>query len=143
MFTLEDAINIAVKAHKGQKDKAYESYILHPLHVMMQMDTDTERIVAVLHDVTEDSDITLLFLKHMGITEEISLALFALDKNNFNSYDEMIAVCKLNPIARKVKLADLEHNMTLKRTLGREEMNEKDKERIAKYYKSWIFLKGE
>ena len=144
MLTVERAITYAVEAHFGQKDKSGRPYILHPLHVMMQMETDTERVVAILHDVTEDSECTLKSLhSSLNITEEIHNALFALDKNNFEDYMQMIIAIKMNPIARKVKIADLEHNMDIRRVLGREQMDDKDKDRMAKYFKAWSYLKGE
>jgi len=144
MLTLEKAIIFATTAHTGQKDRAGLPYILHPLHVMSEMDTDMERIVAVLHDVTEDSECCLEDItKDLGLTEEMHIALFNLDKNNFNSYTSMIEAIKLNPISKKVKLADLEHNMDIRRVLGRADMSEKDRHRIAKYFRAWSFLKGE
>lgn len=143
MLTLEKAILFVTEAHMGQKDKAGLPYILHPLHIMMQMGTDTERIIAVLHDVLEDTDHTVDDLIALGITEDMEIALHALNKNNFDTYMDMIRYCKLYPMARKVKIADLEHNMDLKRVLGREKMTEDDKERMAKYFAAWTYLKGE
>lgn len=145
MLTLEDAIIYATKAHKGQKDLSGQPYILHCLAVMMQMDTDTERIIAVLHDVIEDTNIDIFKLsKDLNITDEIFIALSLLtkkkDEDYFYSYIKEI---KKNPIARKIKIADLMHNMDFHRTLGREEMTEKDKNRIAKYYKARTYLIGE
>ena len=80
MSTLEKAIQIAVIAHTGQKDKSGEPYILHPLKVMMHVKTEEARIVAVLHDVVEDSEITLQDLKNNGFTQNIVDAVDALTK---------------------------------------------------------------
>ena len=145
MLTLEDAITLATKAHKGQKDLSGMPYILHPLHVMSKMDTITEMIVAVLHDVTEDTDYTIEHIRCSGITEEINDALIMLDKNKHdkeNQYEKMIKIIKNNPVARKVKIADLEHNMDLRRIINREDMEEVDLERFRKYMWAWSYLTG-
>ncbi len=143
MLTLEDVLIFASKAHMGQKDLSGKPYILHPIAVMNSMDTDTERIVALLHDVTEDTKYTLEDLRQIGITEEINTALCLLDKNNHENYEAMIKKIKHYPLARKVKIADLEHNMDLRRIIGREEMDEKDTARIKKYMWAWSYLTGE
>ncbi len=152
MLTLEDAIDLAVRAHKGQKDLSGSAYILHPLTVMSRMNTDTERIVAVLHDVTEDSEYTIDDIIDISVTEEMTQALILLDKNNHRGengefydshYEKMITKIKNSPIARKVKIADLEHNMDIRRIIGRRELTDKDKARLGRYLKAWSFLKGE
>src|SRR5687767_10953496 len=78
--TLERAIAIAARAHAGPIDKAGEHYILHPLHVMISVATDLERIVAVLHAVIEDSDLTLEDLRAEGFPEDALAAIDALSK---------------------------------------------------------------
>ncbi len=148
MLTLEDAIELAVIAHKGQKDLSGRPYILHPLTVMMDMCTDAERIVAILHDVTEDTEHTLEDLDKLGLTEEMYDALHLLDKNNYEGekierYRAMITAIKGHPLARVVKIADLKHNMDLRRIIGREDMNDKDMKRIKQYTWAWSFLTGE
>ena len=144
MLTLENAIIFAIYAHEGQKDLSGQPYILHPLNVMSRMDTDTERIVAVLHDVTEDSDCTLeVLISVLGLTEEISNALYLLDRNNHSDYKKMIHHIKKDYIATKVKIAYLEHNLDVKRIIGRKGLTEKDKERLSKYLWSWSYLKGD
>jgi (p)ppGpp synthase/HD superfamily hydrolase len=144
MLTLEDAIIYATKAHKGQKDLSGQPYILHCLAVMMQMDTDTERIIAVLHDVIEDTKTSFRKLyADLNITEEMIDCLSLLSRLPNQDYFEYIKEIKKNPTARKIKIADLMHNMDFHRTLGREEMTEKDKNRIAKYYKARTYLIGE
>ena len=91
MPSLEEAISLAVKAHQGQKDKAGASYILHPLRLMTRMETDTERIVAVLHDVIEDSAYSLEELSHEGYPQEIIDALDDLTRRKNEPYDAFIA----------------------------------------------------
>jgi (p)ppGpp synthase/HD superfamily hydrolase len=142
-LTLEQAISFASLVHAGQYDLSGQHYILHPLTLMMQMDTDTERIIAILHDVVEDTHVTFEHLIALGLTEEMLHVLKLLTREKTQDYFEYVKKIKSNPMARKIKIADLEHNMNLKRTLGREDMTDKDKERIAKYYKAWTYLTGE
>jgi len=130
---LDKAIHIAAKAHEGQRDKAGQPYILHPLRVMFSMRNETERICAVLHDVIEDSDISLEYLKEVGFSEEILVALEALTKCANESYDDFIDRVVKNKIASKVKLADLTDNMDLSRLPN---PSEEDYERVKKYRKA-------
>ena len=75
MPSLEEAISLAVEAHRGQRDKAGQPYILHPIRVMMRCRTEAERIAAVLHDVVEDTEWTLERLREEGVPEEVLAAL--------------------------------------------------------------------
>lgn len=108
---LEEAINVAVAAHEHQSDKNGQPYILHPLRVMLAMETDEERVVAVLHDVIEDSphwghgDILALF------GEDVHAAVYALTRQEDETYADFILRAKANPIARKVKIADIKDNL--------------------------------
>ena len=136
---IENAIDLALRVHKGQKDKAGAPYILHPLRVMLSMGTDTERQVAVLHDVIEDGNITHETLSSEGFSEEVCLAVIALTKVEGDLYDDYLKRVNENPVARKVKLADLTDNMNLDRI---KEPTQKDKERVEKYRKAMKFLKG-
>src|SRR5215217_9307971 len=115
MPNIEDAIKLALEKHHGQTDKAGEPYILHPLRVMAQMQTEVEQIVAVLHDVVEDSDVTLDDLRRMGYSEEIVTAIDHLSRRDGESYDNFIQRIKPNPLALRVKLGDLRDNMDLRR----------------------------
>lgn len=127
---LEKAILIATNAHQGQVDKAGKPYILHPLRLMFSRQNETERICAVLHDVIEDTDITLDYLRNQGFSEEVLAALDALTRRSNESYDEFISRIINNKIACYVKLADLCDNMDLSRI---ESPSKKDYERIEKY----------
>lgn len=141
MNDLEKAIEIAVKSHKGQQDKSGMPYILHPLYLMMQMDKEEEKIVAVLHDVIEDTDYTLKNLIDEKFSYEIIEAIRSITKEENESYENYIDRVALNPLAKKVKLKDLEHNMDLKRLNN---ITEKDINRIVKRYKpAWDKLKKE
>lgn len=115
MNKLERALAIAVDAYAGQTDKAGETYIRHPLRVMHQMETDRERVVAVLHDVVEDAEYTLEDIENQFGTE-IRDAIDALTKReDEESYSAFIDRTVENELARKVKLADIEDNMDLTR----------------------------
>ncbi len=127
---LEKAILIAVKAHQGQVDKAGKPYILHPLRLMLSLNNDTQRICAVLHDVIEDTDITLDCLRNEGFSEEILSAIDALSRRKSESYEQFIGRIINNKIACYVKLADLRDNMDLSRI---DNPTEKDYQRTEKY----------
>ena len=131
---LERAIGIAVEAHKGQLDKGGNPYILHPLRVMMSVDFELEKIVAVLHDVVEDSDWTFEALLAEGFSNEVIEALKGVTKQSDNEdYDSFIQRAIRNPIGRKVKIADLRDNLDVTRI---PELGEKDLQRISKYKKA-------
>ncbi|EHJ00882.1 hypothetical protein CDLVIII_4370 [Clostridium sp. DL-VIII] len=130
---LEEAIIIAASAHQGQVDKGGNPYILHPLAVMLSLEDETERICAVLHDVIEDTDITLEYLKKAGFSNEVLIALDALSRRKDESYDEFIDRIIKNKMACHVKLADLKHNMDLSRI---KQPSKKDYDRIKKYQKA-------
>ena len=138
MPTLEDAIALAVEAHRGQRDKAGQTYILHPLRVMMRLDTDAERMAAILHDVVEDTPYTLERLRELGYPEEVLGALDCLTKRDGETYEAFIERVRPHPLARRVKLADLEDNMDVRRlpTVG-----PKEAERLARYRAAWTRLK--
>jgi (p)ppGpp synthase/HD superfamily hydrolase len=120
-------------------DKAGDPYILHPLTVMLRFRDPDARIVAILHDSVEDSDQTLADLEKEGFSEEVVEAVDALTRREGESYEEFIARLRPNPLARRVKLADLEHNMDLRR-IG--SVTEGDLERIARYHRWWRELGG-
>jgi (p)ppGpp synthase/HD superfamily hydrolase len=139
MATLEDAILLAVQAHRGQLDRVGQPYILHPLRVMQRVETDHERMAAVLHDVVEDTPHTLDELRALGYPEEVVRAVGHLTRRADESYDALIERAAQDPIARRVKLADLEENMDLRRLTT---ITEKDRERLQRYLTAWRRLKG-
>jgi len=135
MDLVEKAIALAVEAHAGEVDKQGKPYILHPLHLMMQMETAEEMITAVLHDVVEDTNTTLEDLRQHGFPEVVLEALELLTHDTAStSYEEYVAAIKPNPLARKVKLADLAHNMDVRRL---PEMGMNDYGRLEKYRRAW------
>ncbi|WNG14864.1 HD domain-containing protein [Cystobacter fuscus] len=138
MPTLEDALELAMRAHRGQRDKAGQPYILHPLRVMARLDTETERMVALLHDVVEDTPYTLERLRELGYGEEVLGALERLTKAEGEDYAAFIERVRPHPLARRVKLADLEDNMDVRRLPA---ITAKDAERLARYRAAWARLK--
>lgn len=115
MSTLERAIVIATTAHAGQRDKGGAPYILHPLRVMLRTSGESERIAAVLHDVVEDTPITIDALREFGFSREVLRAVQLLTKVEGESYGEFIARAATDDVARRVKLADIADNMDLTR----------------------------
>jgi (p)ppGpp synthase/HD superfamily hydrolase len=105
---------------------------------MLKMDSETEMIAAVLHDVVEDSIWTVADLGKQGFSEEVLAVLDCLTRREQETYDEFIERVKLDPTARKIKIADLEDNMAIKRI---SEPKEKDWERLKKYHKAWLILR--
>lgn len=115
MMTIEKAIALASIAHEGQKDKGGAPYILHPLKIMMAMDTENEKILAVLHDVLEDTDLTITDLIEEGLPGELVEPLLLLTREPGVSYRKYLEALVQNPLSTKVKLADLSHNSDLTR----------------------------
>jgi len=133
MPTLENAISLAAKAHRSRKDKAGAAYILHPLRVMLRMKTKDERIVAVLHDVIEDTKYTLEDLRKAGYSKKILQSLDYLTKRDGEEYNQFIKRVKRNPLARKVKIADVEDNLDLARI---KKPKQRDVARMEKYHRA-------
>lgn len=139
MSTLDRAIEIAVKAHAGQIDKAGAPYILHPLRMMLRLTTDDERIVAVLHDVVEDSGVTLDDLRKEGFSGEIIEGVASVTKIEDEDYFDFIRRAAANPIGRRVKLADLEDNGDISRIAN---PGANDMVRTEKYRKAIEFIRS-
>lgn len=137
---LAHTMEFAEECHRGQVDKDGAMYILHPLRVMRKMDSETEKIVGVLHDVVEDTPVTLQILKEKGYSQEIVDAVDCLTKREDESYEDFIERCKQNPIALKVKIADLEDNMDIRRI---DVLTEKDMERLNRYLRAWRYFTRE
>lgn len=136
---VERAIALALEAHKGQVDKAGAPYILHPLRLLAQMESEEEQLAALLHDVVEDSDLTFEALQEGGIPERVIEALKLLTHQDTDTYEEYVAQIAHNPIARKVKLADLRDNLRLERI---PHPTEKDIARLEKYARAVRFLES-
>ncbi len=117
--TLEDAIIVATVAHRDQSYPAPrpEPYILHPLRVMLEVRSLTAKIVAVLHDVVEDSDVRLEDLQRQGFVSAVLEAVDCLSRRTGEGYEEYIRRLSSNDVAREVKLADLRDNLANNRSL--------------------------
>lgn len=140
MSLIETALAIALRAYGGKRDKAGRDYILHPLRLMAKMQTEEEMATALLHDVIEDSNITADELLAAGIPAEVLEAVICLTRHQDESYETFILRARGNPIARKVKLADIEDNINVLRLPA---LNEADLERVRKYHAAWQVLREE
>ena len=133
----EKAYEIAKKAHLRQVDKAGEDYIKHPEKVASFVKTDEEKAVAYLHDVIEDTELTLEDLNKYDFSKEVLEAVDIITKKRGEDYQSYLNSVKKNKIARAVKLADLRHNSDLTRLI---KVTEKDIKRKEKYQKAIDFL---
>ena len=124
------ALGLAYEAHKGQLDKSGVPYVFHPLHLAEQMDDEESIVAALLHDVVEDTAYTLEDLRAMGFPARALEAVALLTHDPAEPYLSYVARVKENPIARRVKLADLRHNSDLSRI---SRVTERDLERVKKY----------
>ena len=138
MSTLERAIAIAAEAHAGQHDKSGAPYILHPLRVMLGMQTEEERIVAVLHDVVEDCDWSLDGLRAEGFSSAVLRAIDSVTKRKGEDYEAFVARAAADPIGRRVKLADLKDNSDPARIAN---PTDRDRARQEKYQRAIRFLR--
>jgi (p)ppGpp synthase/HD superfamily hydrolase len=130
MSTLERAIAIAAEGHAGQLDKAGQPYILHPIRVMLRVSGASERMAAILHDVVEDTPVTLAQLATEGFSKEVLDAVDALTKRPGETRLEAARRAAANPIARVVKLADNAENMDFSRISN---PTQKDYDRLEEY----------
>ena len=135
---LEKAALICVTKHQGQRDKAGAAYFQHPMRVAMNCEKDEEKIVAILHDTIEDTDVTPEWLKQQGFSDEIVEAILSVTRNPGENYQEFVARAKKNPIGRIVKIHDLEDNLNVLRL---SEISPDMAERLTKYLKALEYLK--
>ena len=135
--TLERAIEIAARTHAGQTDKGGAPYILHPLRVMLRVAPGAQQIVAVLHDVVEDSDVTFEDLEREGFAAEVISGLRSVTKVAGESYEDFVARAARDPVGKAVKRADLMENSDLSRIA---EPSQKDLERVEKYGRAIAYL---
>lgn len=146
-MNLERAIAIAVEAHAGQTDKAGAPYILHPLRVMLSLDTEAERMAGVLHDVVEDGSDHWTFesLEAEGFSTEVISALRLVTKRPEDEGDDMETYLRFvgrtleNPVAQRVKKADIRDNLDATRMV---ELSEKDRQRMNRYLAAIRLLEG-
>ena len=133
----KQALKLCFESHKEQVDKSGMPYVFHPFHLAEQMNDEATTVVALLHDVVEDTELTFEDLEKQGFGEEIISALKLLTHNDDTPYMDYVAKIKNNKIATAVKLADLKHNSDLSRL---DTVDEKVLERKAKYEKAIKFL---
>jgi (p)ppGpp synthase/HD superfamily hydrolase len=138
MHVIEKALLFALRVHEGKQDRTGQPYILHPLHLMMQMESDTERLAAILHDTVEDSTHTLDDVRALGVPADVvrAVELLTHDKEN-EPYLEYVRRLRADPVARRVKMADLRHNMDIRRL---PQLTTRDYDRLARYRQAWEIL---
>ena len=133
------ALKLCFEAHKDQIDKSGMPYVFHPFHLAEQMTDEKTTVVALLHDVIEDTEYTLDDLKNMGFSEDILSAIALMTHDDSVPYMEYVAQIKADPIAKAVKLADLRHNSDLSRL---DKVTSYDLERAEKYKKAIELLES-
>lgn len=139
-MNLSNAIALASELFRDVKDRGGEPYILHCLHVMNQFSDPELKIIAVLHDIIEDTDFELDTLESFGYSSRVLQALDLLTHIPEMPYEDYIVRISYNADAIKVKLADLQHNMDITRL---NKVNPKDLERLKKYHAAWVYLNSE
>lgn len=133
------ALKLCFEAHKDQTDKSGLPYVFHPFHLAEQMPDEKTTVVALLHDVIEDTDYTLDDMKNMGFSDDILSAIALMTHDDGVPYMEYVALIKKNPIAKMVKLADLRHNSDMSRL---DKVTAHDRKRAEKYKKAIEFLES-
>ena len=131
------ALKLCFEAHKEQVDKSGIPYVFHPFHLAEQMQTEETTVVALLHDLVEDTDYTIEDLTRMGFDETITDAIALMTHADDVPYMDYVREIKKNPIAKAVKLADLKHNSDLTRL---DAIDEKALSRREKYLKAIALL---
>jgi (p)ppGpp synthase/HD superfamily hydrolase len=131
------ALKLCFEAHKEQVDKSGMPYVFHPFHLAEQMETEETTIVALLHDLVEDTDYTIEDLTSMGFGKRVTDAIALMTHSDDVDYMDYVRTIKENPIAKAVKLADLRHNSDLSRL---DVVDEKALKRKDKYIKAIAIL---
>ena len=140
MADLDEALVLVVANFRGIKDNSGSPYVLHCIRAMMAVESMDAKMVAVMHDLIEDTPMTLEQLQERGFSKEIIRGVDLVTHRSDVTYPDYIVAIKGNRIATEVKLADLKDNTSLDRTLYREGSSEKDCIRIQKYLLSYQFL---
>lgn len=131
------ALRIAIRAHEGQQDKSGREYVMHPIRVAERCKDTRAKIVALLHDTIEDTDVTIEYLREEGFPEEIIDAVLSVTKQEGENYEDFVRRAARNAIGKEVKIADLEDNMDIRRLI---EIKEEDVARLRKYLSAWQYL---
>ena len=143
MSDLDAALVLVTTHFRGVRDKSGAPYVLHCLRAMMGVQSLDAKIVAVMHDLVEDTSVTMDDLRQQGFSESVLTAVELVTHHPTDSYEDYVARIKANPIAREVKLADLRDNTDPRRVLLREGCEGRDTVRIQKYVLSHQFLTDE
>lgn len=133
------ALKLCFEAHKEQTDKSGLPYVFHPFHLAEQMTDEVTTIVALLHDVVEDTDYTIEDLRKLGFPEIVMEAIALMTHEKSVPYMEYVEKIRSNPVARVVKLADLRHNSDLNRL---NKVNDEDIRRVKKYQEAMCYLES-
>ncbi len=138
------ALRIAIRAHEGQKDKAGREYVTHPIRVAERCKDPRAKIVALLHDTIEDTDVTAEYLRSQGFPEEIIEGVLSVTKQEGEegeeNYEDFVLRATKNPLGKEVKMADLEDNMDIRRLKN---VTDDDVDRLRKYLRAWHLLNGD
>ena len=148
MMTLNElydlALRIAIRAHEGQKDKSGREYVMHPIRVAERCKDPRAKIVALLHDTIEDTDVTAEYLRSQGFPEEIIEGVLSVTKQEGEegeeNYEDFVLRAAKYPLGKEVKLADLEDNMDIRRLKN---ITDDDVTRLRKYLRAWHLLNGD
>ena len=133
------ALKLCFEAHKEQTDKTGMPYVFHPFHLAEQMSDEISVVCALLHDVVEDSEITLCDIADMGFPDEVVEVLSLLTHEDSVPYMDYVRNISKNAVARNIKIADLTHNSDLTRL---DTVDEYAILRNAKYKEALDLLKG-
>lgn len=136
---LHRCVMLAKEKHRHQVDKGGKPYIYHPIRVARRCATVKEKMVAIMHDLVEDTDVTLDFLHSIGIPADVVEAVDAMTKRSGEEYMDFVVRCSQNAIARRVKMADISDNLDLSRLKN---VTEKDLQRVEKYKKALAILRN-
>lgn len=131
------ALQIAIRVHKGQTDKSGRDYVMHPIRVSERCKEPRAKIVALLHDTIEDTDVTPEYLQSQGFPEEIIEGILSVTRKEGESYEAFVRRAAENTIGKEVKKADLEDNMDIRRLA---EITDDDVKRLRKYLMAWQYL---
>ncbi len=138
--TIDDALALVVQHFRGVTDKDGEPYVMHCLRVMLGVEGPLAQQVAVMHDLVEDTEVTLDDLRTLGFAEEVVEGVGLVTHSPQDSYAEYVVRLKSNPLARQTKLADLRDNSSMHRVLYRADRLPSDLQRIQRYLLSHQFL---
>jgi (p)ppGpp synthase/HD superfamily hydrolase len=140
MSDLDEALNLVATNFRGAKDKSGAPYVLHCIRAMMSVESLDAKMIAVMHDLVEDTPVTLEQLREKGFSNEVIDGVDLVTHKDGVSYSDYVVAIKSNPLATEVKLADLKDNTSLNRVLYREEKSSNDCARIQKYLLTYQFL---